>query len=705
MKITVYNKTKNATKTDTIELSDVVEEIRELKYADAIKALRVKYPFIKISPGDIHSPLPNEHVLSQIPSVCFSSVIQIHNKKEKIIKYNKLVLLEIDNLPDYETAASLRNKSGHIPYTLIAFVGATGRELKIVCKAESHDGLPIDTEAEAQQLQIAAYARLHYLYTNDLMVTVENKEPLLSHTCKLSADADIFYNPNAEPIRVEIGQQIIKHQNTPSVEQDERGLLPGMDKEQTASHLFEACLAKAYDELARNPAEDEISALASLLATYCSESGIPKAVAKNKCKYKKWYYNNELTVNDIFDNAYRDKEIRINPTRHISRAQLLVMKTENFMRTHYELRKNVLTGIAQYRDRGSYYYEWQDITDSVSNTMTIEAQRNGIDSWDKDIHRFLNSTLISQYDPLEDWLRHLPTWDGKERIKDMAARIPTQNETWEYSLHIWLLSMVAHWMGKDTMHGNAIVPLLVGYQGCGKTTFCSQILPQELRTYYSDDLNFKNDTSLLLALSSYALINIDEFDKITKRQQPVLKYLLSKSDVKLRMPYGQTMEGRRRYASFIATTNNQQPLIDDTGSRRFVCIKVEKNIDTGTPINYPQLYAQLLHELNEGYRYWFNEEETSRIMKDNTLFQRTEGLDEILLSLFRRPRENEEMTPLNISDIITTIKCNMPNFQANDTMAARIGCALNRLDIQKNRKKNGTYYNLLVRSTTKKPAI
>jgi predicted P-loop ATPase len=171
------------------------------------------------------------------------------------------------------------------------------------------------------------------------------------------------------------------------------------------------------------------------------------------------------------------------------------------------------------------------------------------------------------------------------------------------------------------------------------------------------------------------------------------------------MPYGQTMEGRRRYASFIATTNNQQPLIDDTGSRRFVCIKVEKNIDTGTPINYPQLYAQLLHELNEGYRYWFNEEETSRIMKDNTLFQRTEGLDEILLSLFRRPRENEEMTPLNISDIITTIKCNMPNFQANDTMAARIGCALNRLDIQKSRKKNGTYYNLLVRSTTKKPAI
>ena len=58
-------------------------------------------------------------------------------------------------------------------------------------------------------------------------------------------------------------------------------------------------------------------------------------------------------------------------------------------------------------------------------------------------------------------------------------------------------------------------------------------------------------------MSSYALINLDEFDAMSPRQQPILKYLLSKHDVKFRPPYGKTTEQRQRYASFIAKTVSQ----------------------------------------------------------------------------------------------------------------------------------------------------
>ena len=100
----------------------------------------------------------------------------------------------------------------------------------------------------------------------------------------------------------------------------------------------------------------------------------------------------------------------------------------------------------------------------------------------------------------------------------------------------------------------------------------------------------KNDNDIFMAMSSYALINIDEFDAMSKSQQPILKYLLSKHDVKMRPPYGKAIEQRNRFASFIATTNNQRPLVDPTGSRRFVCIYAEK-IDNSGKINHNQIFA------------------------------------------------------------------------------------------------------------------
>ena len=63
----------------------------------------------------------------------------------------------------------------------------------------------------------------------------------------------------------------------------------------------------------------------------------------------------------------------------------------------------------------------------------------------------------------------------------------------------------------------------------------------------------------------------------------------------------------RRYASFIATSNHKDLLTDPSGSRRFICIEVKGVIDTSRPIDYDQLYAQAMHELAHGERYWFND--------------------------------------------------------------------------------------------------
>ena len=151
----------------------------------------------------------------------------------------------------------------------------------------------------------------------------------------------------------------------------------------------------------------------------------------------------------------------------------------------------------------------------------------------------------------------------------------------------------------------------------------------------------KNDNDIFLAMSGYALINIDEFDAMSKGQQPLLKYLISKQDVKFRPPYGKALEERQRFASFIATTNNLRPLTDPTGSRRFVCVYADEVDNTGI-IDYDQLYAQLYAELQQGRRYWNNDEENARIIRQNVHFQQVFDYGHMIELTYLSPEETPE---------------------------------------------------------------
>lgn len=119
--------------------------------------------------------------------------------------------------------------------------------------------------------------------------------------------------------------------------------------------------------------------------------------------------------------------------------------------------------------------------------------------------------------------------------------------------------MVAMWLGKGQLTGNALVPLLIGRQGCGKSSFCRLLLPKELLDYYNDRINFKNEADLNLGLTSFALINLDEFDKITQRQQIVLKYLLSTADLKYRPPTGRHILPTAAMLHSSAPPTNKRP--------------------------------------------------------------------------------------------------------------------------------------------------
>ena len=155
-------------------------------------------------------------------------------------------------------------------------------------------------------------------------------------------------------------------------------------------------------------------------------------------------------------------------------------------------------------------------------------------------------------------------------------------------------------------------------------------------------------------LGRMALVNIDEYNAKTAREQAKIKRILTEKDVQVRHMRSEHYEMTPRMASFIATTNERQPLNDTQGSRRYLCVEVTGMIDTDTPVNYQQLYAQAVWELDHGERYWFTREEEAEIETHNMGFQDMSSA-EVLLMMLYEPAARSKKNFLKAADILADI--------------------------------------------------
>lgn len=709
---TIYKTRGKTTTAARMTVEEIVEAIRNKKYLKGVAEFREMGALANVKKRE-NGTLDIEDAAWEkaLPRICFACDYQKRGGEMQQVAYNGLILLEVNNLQSEEEAIGLRFYAGRQPQTLLAFVGADGRSVCIVCRAELYpncrqEGSALPTgDEQIRCFHYNAYTAAQKFYTGQLEVTVDVLEPRLDRVCYMSADAALCYNPEAIPFYVD-AQESFSLSSPYRPQKAEVGTLPGRDAYQTQMIIVQECLAKAYEEaLTIEDEQESIVAVLTHQAHFCMESGVPKELAKRITLMHPELRKDTLLADRIFDNAYTPKALRRmmkrNPEtaalRHIPESTLLMLKTTAFMEQNYQFRKNVLTGVAQYRPVARPYFDYMDVTEEDRNSMTIRALEAGLKSWDKDIKRYIESKDIPQYDPIEDYLLHLPAWDGRDRLTDFARRVPTNDALWLRFFPLWMRSMVAHWLGKDREHGNALVPLLIGAQGCGKSTFCGIVLPEELRAYYNDRVSFNNEFDLLNQMSSFALINIDEFDSIGASRQPLLKYLLSTPDVKLRVPYGKAVSQRRRYASFIATTNQQMPLTDLSGARRFLCVNVDGRIDTDSRVDYAQLYAQLLAEIQAGQRYWLTDAETIEVIAHNEPFRQVDSIEEMVRTLFRKPKSDDsDAVILPVAKIVSILQGRFPGVQANRATFIKVGKILVSMGCEGHRSSSGNAYQVVV---------
>ena len=388
---------------------------------------------------------------------------------------------------------------------------------------------------------------------------------------------------------------------------------------------------------------------------------------------------------------------------------------ELFLNENYRFRRNKLNGKVEFAILPSTAHaaeglssgfdeaelEFRTLTPEALNSIVIRAKKEQIlekGSPKTEISEWVGSEEVPEYNPIQDFLSHLPKWDGQNHIARLFSRLPGLSSEQLNYLTIWLRSAVAHWLQMDMLHGNECVPTLIGLQGCGKTVFVRRLLPPHLREYFLGHLNLSNKFDKEMALTNNLFVNLDELEAIRPSQQASLKQTLSVSKVNGRPIFGRTQEDRPRFASFVATTNNRHPLKDATGSRRYICIQIPDGqmIDNTGEIDYAQLYAQVVYELQElEAPYWFSNDEVARIQQLNQEFLEQKDIAEIVEICFRKPKEGETAKAMSSSMLLDLIQKEYPSIEITHSNKIRVGRVMKSLGYESVDHSNVPFYKVV----------
>ena len=369
-----------------------------------------------------------------------------------------------------------------------------------------------------------------------------------------------------------------------------------------------------------------------------------------------------------------------------------ILQMESYLKRHYDFRFNRMNEITEYRTHGTLPFA--PLSQRDLNSICIAVRKAGINCWDKDVNRFIYSTQTGSYHPFLLYMQELPLWDGTDRLTDLAQRVST-DDYWIRSFHRWMLAMVAQWMGLDNTHANSVAPILVSRkQGKQKSTYIKMLVPPELQNYYTDDFNLNSKGQATRKLSEYGLICMDEFDKETTKKMPLLKNLMQMASLSFIKSYQKSFSKLPRIASFAGTSNRKDILTDPSGSRRVICIEVTGNIDTTQPIDYEQLYAQAMHEIHHGERYWFDSEDEQIMTENNREFEQTPAMLQLFYQYFKAAQTKEEGEFLTPVEILNYLK-KKSGISLSDNKVYHFGRLLQKCGIPSKHTYKGTVYQVI----------
>ena len=195
------------------------------------------------------------------------------------------------------------------------------------------------------------------------------------------------------------------------------------------------------------------------------------------------------------------------------------------------------------------------------------------------VDAFKNSIIAirtrNQVDPFIDYLKGRPKWDRVDRVGKLIQTSFVSDSPPE--LIEWVNRYIVVGSVKRAFEPGCKMdemPVLIGGQGIGKSTFFSRLLPDS--SFFSDNLNLgMDDNRRVEGLLGNVIVENPELVGQQGARLESLKAFLSRQIDKVRLAFEPGVKEHQRCCIIVGTTNSEFALPNDaTGNRRFVPIRV-----------------------------------------------------------------------------------------------------------------------------------
>lgn len=645
-KISVYPSCLSTLVHNDVTLSEVYDKI---KNDDVLRQRTVNYR------KAIEAKLPAKQLkklkAEQFPMLMPAARFKEGRDMEHLDSYTGLCQCDIDNIPpDMMDEAKRRVRS--LPFVCMYHVSMSGKGLHIYYFYQiPNDGL---TPQVYQQAFIQGNECIGKAIPADYDAAVGKA----NHGSSICHDPEAWFNPDAEPFKVDMSLLLKKRGKNDRLANDTAITEKEWSAQWTAEKVFayaQECVSKsATGEFAHGNRNKFLVRLAMMLSDFGMEQ--EHAAQLMEQEYASQY--GEESIPSLVSGCYKSGA-KMHGRRALPDARgkksgerkgdVKMQIAANFLRNQ-GLKFDVITHKLKRSDM-------VDVTDRDINSMLLACNVESCQNISAQTFRSaLMSNCIPEFNPLTDYLDEAVKAvtinpDGPSYIDQVAGMVhvtytpqsplPPEgglSSLWHTCFRKWFVSMVASWMDPKVVNHQILV--LIGPQGIFKSTWLDALIPETLVSYRcrQSGTNF-SDKDEQLRCAEFAMVNYDEFDRLSSSDLDNLKSLITTPDVSIRAPYGSTKERRVRIASYCASGNKFQFLTDQTGNRRFLPFYVE-HIDSpfDHPIDHHRLYAEAVKMVKEGFVYWFTTEDIQQLSKYVEQFADRSPEEELLDVYFDIPK-------------------------------------------------------------------
>ena len=651
-------------------------------------------------------------------------------QQKHIVEFTGLTLVDIDHIAEEEMSRVL-TLVREDPHTLLAYTTLSGHGVRVLARYEApllsplKGGSPTIAKPETPHPSgggwegapyKSAFLQVNEYYQNLTGLATDHQCKNIGRISTIAYDEELYYNPDATPFTIEPeekkpvgrprkrveglelrGERRVKRCKVSDVERlvqrelERRGIVyeAGTYNKYVCAFCYEMNRYGVPEEECRewavNRFDDyntpEVEAIVRSCYQRTEEHGTERLPRTTESRY--------ATIKDIQD-WLRSNDIQI---RHnvITRKREIASPnpSQGGGLTESAMSESPLLG----RGRG----EAAELTDHHVNSLYCRfCLDTGRQAKISDFFIIIESDFYPDYHPLREYLDSLPAWDGTtDHIDTLASTVHVTGCTQEMHNRFfkkWMVAMVAAWLDDGTTNHEILT--YIGEQGKYKTSFMTRLLPPTLDKYFAiKHFNHSMSKDDRLALTELALIDLEELDSLRPEAVNLLKAITTDPAINLRPVWGRYALRRQHIASFCGTGNNPRFLTDLSGNRRWLAFMVD-SIDSPweRSINYDGIYAQAYALWQQGFRYWFDDEENAELSHHNRQFEEPNIEEELILTYLRQPYGDEVGEFLTATRIIELVgmyvKCQLS--------PKRIAYAMNRLGYRQRRVGGVRGYNVVI---------